>query len=134
MSPARVESQMRSLARYRGPDGKLMDPVWLAEQRKEMEEKVLPFFPQNRSLGFDGTGRLWVVGAIADSVFADIFADTLFLGRLTIGCPDFQQNWALGGAWLGLVCGAPEESDRSALVRLFEVLEGEEIAKRNLGS
>jgi hypothetical protein len=123
LSESQIESQMTSLARFRGPDGKLLDPIRLEERRKELRSQEVPFFPRNRSLEFDGAGRLWIVGSIGDSAFADLFADTLFLGRLTFDCPDFRNMWALSGAWLALVCGPPEGSDRSALVRLFELTE-----------
>ncbi|MEO8635135.1 MAG: hypothetical protein ABI587_07650 [Gemmatimonadales bacterium] len=118
-----AERAASSLTGWRGPDGKRMDPVAVARMASEMRSKTVPYFSHTHSLGFDGAGRLWVLGVSEDTTFADIFADTAFLGRVNLGCPDFAQSWSLNGRWLALLCGAPEAAQGSALLKLFELIE-----------
>lgn len=118
-----VERAASSLSGWRGPDGKRMDPATIARKAGAMRARTLPHFSHTHSLGFDGAGRLWVVGVSADSAFADIFADTTFLGRVNLGCPDFAQSWSLNGRWLALHCGTPETVRGGVELRLLELME-----------
>lgn len=76
-----------------------------------------------RALRFDATGRLWVIGQDGDSAYADVYADTLPLGRIPIGCPGFTgEGWDLSGRWLALSCRhtAPD-APSDGTIRLFRI-------------
>lgn len=108
---------------YRGPDGKGRDPARIADDVTAYRQSTLPHFYHTVPIVDDRVGRIWVVGAEADSAFADLFTPTAHLGHLGIPCPGFGGRWALNGEWLALLCAAPERSDRAAVVQLYRIVE-----------
>jgi hypothetical protein len=117
-----VDEQMVSLRRWKGRDGRSLDRAALDREESTLREKPLDFFSHVHGLEFDGKGRLWVLGPQGDSAYADVFADTLFLGRLSIGCRDFGGSFALNKMFLAMVCSDTEDSPT---VQLYQLREGE---------
>jgi hypothetical protein len=68
-----------------------------------LDREVLPYFAPD-GLHFDGAGRLWVIGEVGDSTFADVLADGAFLGRQVLPCNHPGRRVALQGRWLALDC------------------------------
>jgi hypothetical protein len=110
---------------YRGPDGKGRDPARIADEVAAYRRSTLPHFYHTVPIIDDRVGRIWVVGVEGDSAFADIFTPTAHLGHIGISCSGFGGRWALNGEWLALVCGAPERSDRVAVMQLYRIVERE---------
>lgn len=82
-------------------------------------ERVVHFL--RGSLGVDGKGRLWVVGSFGDSTFADVFADTTFLGRHVLPCLQATGGASVNGAFLALRCLEPDEE--SYRLRLYRIVD-----------
>jgi hypothetical protein len=104
-----------------GPDGRRRrGPDWIGIRRK-LPFDTLPHFVRG-GLSFDEEGRLWVIGRANDSIFADVYADTLFLGRRSVDCADGRREYpvALRGRWLALSC---RQTDDSYRIRLFHIEE-----------
>ena len=121
MSARAIAKEKAGLAKYHDANGHAFDQAQIDRMIRQMREKRMPYFSHIHSLAFDEAGRLWVVGMSSDSVFADIFADTLFMGRLNLGCADFAQRWSLSGHWLVVLCGSADESESTVTLKLFEV-------------
>jgi len=103
-SEAEIQTELESLRRYRGPDGKPLGPDALAAQESRLREEDLPYFGSRKGMMYDDLGRLWVVGAHADSVAIDVFADSSFLGRVSIPCNGFGGSWARSASRAAFVC------------------------------
>lgn len=100
----------------------MLSPARRAAMVKEFSERPQMHF---RQLRFDGMGRLWVLGPDGEDGYADVYADTTFLGRLKLPCPGFTgDGWDLAGAWLGVTCADTREDAASyGTVRVFRILE-----------
>lgn len=99
-------------------------PGQLERWREELEATPVQRFSHVGAPRSDGRGRLWVVVQEGDSVHADVFADTTYLGRLPVDCPGFGGRWDLAGAWLLLVCEPVDPaSELDAEVRRYRIVE-----------
>lgn len=116
-TPSAVESAMRQWrsAGARGDE---------AHMRERIERTPQPWFSAVAPLGLDAQGRIWVVVQQGDSVFADLFAPTGFLGRVSVSCPRFAGRWAVTGRWMAVACG-PDDPDfpSDGIVKLFRIEE-----------
>lgn len=72
-------------------------------------------------LGVDSTGRLWVVGRVGDSTFADVFADTTFLGRHILPCFRSSGGFAINGRFIALRC--QEGSEAGYRLQLYRIVD-----------
>lgn len=117
-TPAQVERQIAGLRA--SPIGQ--DEAVIARARRRLASDSSRWFSHLSPPTADARGRIWVVGLDGDQGFADLFAESQFLGRLPLDCPGFEGRWGLHGEWLALVC-APEDpqDDRDAEVRLWRI-------------
>lgn len=107
-----------------GPDGRLIRENFDRE-REFIRTVPYPHF-QYLGLGFDGHGRLWVIGRDSTaSMFLDVFADTTFLGRVDINCNRSSYAAAVRGRWFAAICVNESEGDERFRVRLFRIVEPE---------
>jgi hypothetical protein len=103
-SQAAVDRELASSSQFRGPDGKPMSAEQIKAQETNLKEEVLPFFGARKGLAYDKGGHLWVVGTQGDSVAIDVFAQSEFLGRISVPCPNFGGSWASNGQIAAFVC------------------------------
>lgn len=115
LSPRRVDEQIASLRR----SPIKLDEGRLSRARENLQHQDQPFFRHNDGLGFDGRGRLWVVGIEGDSAYADVFDSNAFLGRIAIGCSDFAGSWSVSGARIAFLCAG--EGSAASVVRVFRI-------------
>jgi hypothetical protein len=120
-SERHLVTEENSLRKYRGQDGRSMDPVVLERMISDIRASKLPHFSHLGGIAYDSTGRLWVVGIESDSGFADVFDGDAHLGRLALSCPGFSGRWSMNGNWLAMTCAAPDSLDRDAVIRLFRI-------------
>lgn len=94
--------------------------VDIEARRALADTEPLPHFAY-ASLGFDAEHRLWVIGKTGDSTFADVFADTTFLGRRLIDCtrPD-RGPASVRGRFLVLTC-SEDNLESPYRFRLFKI-------------
>lgn len=116
-SDSAVESAMRQW-RHAGGRGDE------AQVRARIARTPSPWFSAVAPLGLDVQGRIWVVVQQGDSVFADLFAPTGFLGRIPVPCPRFAGRWALAERWIAMAC-APDDPTfpGEGIVKLFRIEE-----------
>lgn len=100
-TPAEVAIALDQASRFRGPDGSLLDPSAAAER---LREEVLPYFSHVSPLGIDAKGRLWIVRSDAGATVADVFADSLYVGQVTIPCWGFEGRWSIADLMLSVAC------------------------------
>lgn len=112
-----IESRQRT---FRTPDGRRMPMPGTQARIDSLPLQTLPHFSRN-GVGFDARRRLWVIGEANDSTFADVFADTAFLGRQMLPCSDHRRSVALNGRWLVLLCAARDTSDVEAEIQLYRI-------------
>lgn len=115
----------RELARLRAMtrDGSpRYDQVRLAQIADSLRTTPRAWFAPIPPAGIDGAGRLWVLGALRDSVFADVFDAAGFIGRHNIPCSGFRGRWVVKDHWLALLC-APRDSTLpvDAEARLYRI-------------
>lgn len=117
LSPRRVDRQLASLR-----SGPLkLDAVRLSRLQSKLESQDGPYFDRLRGLGIDGDNRIWVGGIDGDSAFADVFGEGQFLGRIGIGCKDFEGNWAVDGDYVALLC-VDNEQDGTVEARVYRIV------------
>ncbi len=104
-----------------GPGGQRIRPDF-TNQRRELRERPRLHF-QYMGFGFDGKGRLWVMGRANDSTFLDVFADTTFLGRMMVDCRRSGHASTVRGHWLALGCRDDEDISQPYRIRLFRIEE-----------
>lgn len=107
-----------------GPDGRRVAGPDQSRRLDTLARETVPHF--NRApLHVDAKGRLWVVGTANDSTTIDVFADTVFLGRLAVPCLLSATGFpaALSDGWLLLQCRLPESAEQSWELQLYRVLE-----------
>jgi hypothetical protein len=68
-----------------------------------LDREVVAHFGRG-GLALDAKRRIWVVGRRGDSTFADVFADTTFLGRHVLPCFRSTGGFALNGTFIALRC------------------------------
>ncbi len=120
--PRRLASLEQSLATsraWRGPNGEPLPSEVLRQRRADLGKQAVPHFGRSPFF-FDGKGRLWVFGPTGDSTYADVFADTTFLGRLIFPCYNGAERRALAGSWLVMSC-APDEDRYPVNLRLYRI-------------
>jgi hypothetical protein len=120
---ARAESSWSKLERggYPGPGGQRISPDFTAD-REFIRSAPQPHF-QLGSIKFDDRHRMWVIGNVGDSTFLDVFADTTFLGRITIDCRRFYDRASsLRGHWVALGC-EPNDDESDPMIRLFRIVD-----------
>ncbi len=109
------------------PPGRRATPSALEAKRAELLESRHPHFTTFLPAAIDGSGRFWIFGPAGDSVYADAFADTEFLGRATVACPGFRgrsEAWSVAGSWVAMAC-APTDTAYvgNAVLKLFKIVE-----------
>lgn len=118
-TPAELAEDRTRLAKQRrsgipGPkDQRIMVPG-VEQAIARLPTAPLRHFSAVAGTQFDGAGRLWVIGDLGDSTFADVFADGRFLGRRILPCAApsrFQSLASLNDRWLALLCRAPDEDE-----------------------
>ncbi len=112
-----VERELMSLRGYRDRAGRVIDQANMDVQRKQLERENLPYFFSIRGLKLDDAGRLLVVGALHDSATVDVFADSLFLGRIQLDCPGFVGSWDSNKEWAAFVC----QNDLNPYVKVYRI-------------
>jgi hypothetical protein len=99
------------------------DPAFdVGAARQYATHEVLPHFGY-LGIAFDGEHRLWVIGKANDSTFADVFADSTFLGRHMIDCTRGRTPAAVRGRWLALLCNDSLNDVMPYRVRLFRIMD-----------
>jgi hypothetical protein len=88
-----------------------------------MALQELPLLFSGGIASVDSHNRLWLMGGEADSAFADVFDNGVFLGRLGIPCRIFVGMWSVAGQWLAVQC-EPDDSnfDGDAVTKLFRIV------------
>lgn len=105
-----------------GPGGEVIRDNFDRE-RRFIRTVSYPHF-QFLGMGFDGNGRLWVNGRDSTAaMFLDVFADTTFLGRISVGCNRSRYAAAVRGHWFAAICVVGGGSDDRFRVRLFRIVE-----------
>ncbi len=126
LSAARLATELSEDLAIRRSLGRAPAPADVERIRDDIASRRQPYFTHVRSLGFDGEGRIWVIGIDADSGFADVFNSQRFLGRVPLPCPSMRafDSWSLNGTWLVLAC-APDDpdSDRDAVFKVFRIVD-----------
>lgn len=102
-----------------GPNGKRMALPGLQERLDTLDREVLPHFSRH-GLAFDHAGRLWVIGETGDSAFADVFADTTFLGRIALSCRGPDRSISFNTRWLAMICLTPDGEPEIQLYRVAD--------------
>ncbi len=104
--------------------GRARAPADVERARARLAATAIAWFSRLGPPQSDAHGRLWVVGTHNDSTFADVFAETQFLGRIWLDCKDFGGRWSMNGEWIALPC-APDDpgSEREAVVKVWRVME-----------
>jgi hypothetical protein len=127
-SPRRLAETRRSLELANrpspGPNGKFRPPSPTIQARLDtLERETIRHFEWGM-LRVDGRGRLWVFGESGDGTFADVIADTTFLGRHQLDCRLPRQRIAMGNDWFTLQCRpeAPEE-DNPYRIQAYRIIE-----------
>lgn len=94
----------------------------LSDIRNRIAKTLLPAFTPANPIGEDVSQRIWVLGIVGDSAFADVFSNRGYLGRLGIACPGFEGRWSLSGRWLVLLCQSDDKDYAGdVVVRLFRI-------------
>jgi len=123
-SASRVERQIATLSH--GPAQ--LDEARLSRLRDRLASENRPYFDVMRGLAFDREGRLWVGGLDGDSAFADVFGDSAFLGRIPIGCDDYEGNWSVNGNYVALMC-VGNRRDGTVLAQVYRIAAGKRSAQ-----
>ncbi len=92
------------------------------DQLDTLAQEFLPHLEQN-ALHFDHRGRLWVIGRVADSTFADVYSDADFLGRLTVPCAKPGRHIALTNSKLALLCAETANDAVPWRLHLYSIVE-----------
>jgi hypothetical protein len=87
-----------------------------------LEREAIPHFLWP-GLGFDATGRVWAVGELGDSTFADVFSETAFLKRFILPCRKPRRRVAIRGEWILLHCEQPESITAPYRLQLYRIVE-----------
>lgn len=98
-------------------------PVDTSALKQRLLTEPLPHFGYY-GIGFDGQRRLWVSGWAHDSTFLDVFADSVFLGRLMLDCRRERGGMAIRGAWLALMCTDDDNPERPYQPHLYRIVDG----------
>lgn len=114
-SSAQVEQHMTELART----SLGQRPDRMAAAREQAARDSVRWFSHLSSPRHDAAGRVWIIGTAGDTTFADLFAESLYLGRLILDCPGFRGRSAVNGRWIALLCEA--EDDRDAALHLYTI-------------
>lgn len=90
------------------------------ERLDTLEQERLPhfFWP---GMGFDDAGRLWVVGEVGDSAFADLFVDRVFVSRTVLPCSRPRRRVAIRGRWIALHCEVAESDSSPFQLQLYRI-------------
>lgn len=120
LDQATSELTARAREPFIGPYGKAIRTPDPDARIRKLKFDTLPHFTAAGGLAFDAQGRLWVVGQASDSTFADVYADTTFLGRITVDYfnPYWTRPVALQSRWLAVPC---LESDDVYRIRLYRI-------------
>lgn len=107
-----------------GPSGKLMAPSPSIQARLDTLERESIRHFEFGMLRVDGLGRLWVFGDLGEQTFADVFADTAFLGRHVLDCRKPRMRIAMAEDWFALQChpDAPD-ADNPFQIRSWRIVE-----------
>jgi hypothetical protein len=109
-------AEVDSMAGSRGAGGRLL-PVAPRVREALMRDPVRHFY----HIVFDGQGRLWALGQDESKTpFADIFADTAFVGRMRMPCDAVGFQPAFSGEWAAIPC-AHEQGGTTVAIQLFRV-------------
>ena len=111
---------LSSLFGFRGPNGERASASTIARQLDGLRTVPVPHFDKS-AFFFDERGRLWVFGMANDSTVADIFADSVFVGRLRLPCFDRYGFRSLSGHWLALNCRLGDEHDPPYELQLYRI-------------
>ena len=127
-TPREVEAARASIERsvrsFRGRNGTLVRPPGAQRALDRLKSARLRHFSAQGSMHFDGQGRLWVIGGIDDSTFADAFFQGQFLGRKVLPCAEPSDVTALEGEWLALLCRPANEADeREVELQLYRLVD-----------
>ncbi len=87
-----------------------------------LEREAIPHFLWP-GIGFDAAGRVWTVGALGDSTFADVFSETAFLKRFMLPCRNPRRRVAIQGEWILLHCEEPESISAPYRLQLYRIVE-----------
>lgn len=86
------------------PDGSAKSAPDLIRRKESAATDTIVHFVQP-GMQFDGQGRLWIIGTTGDTTFADVFADTTFLGRTLLPCIR-PSSVSINNDWLAVACTA----------------------------
>jgi hypothetical protein len=111
------EEQVDRVFGKRGDDGVLLP--YRPGQREEYLAAPQPLF---HNVALDESGRLWALGTDAEGQkYADIFADTAFVGRMNMPCETVTNYAAFNGDFMALVCESASRPDAME-VQLYRVI------------
>lgn len=111
-----IEQEMKSFGRT-GPIGED-----LVARLDTLDRVILPQFLWP-GLGFDHTGRLWILGELGDSTFADVFTETAFLTRIMLPCQKPGRRVAIRGEWILLHCEEPQSISAPYRLQLYRIVD-----------
>ncbi len=101
----------------KGPDGKLL-PYAPGVRERYMQQPERHFY----NIVFDGAGRLWAVGRDTSATyFADVFADTTFVGRMPLPCQALALQPLFNGQWVAFKCGMAKDAKETE-IQLYRVV------------
>jgi len=95
-------------------------PRKLRSRLDTLERETVSYFGPP-GLRFDVAGRLWVLGEVGDSTFADAFAGSTFLGRQMLDCARPGKRIAMEGKWLVLSCENVAHDGAPFRVQLYAI-------------
>jgi hypothetical protein len=117
---ARVRTSLQRLIAQDG--GRTTLTGQLRKRLDTLSRESVPYFGWP-GLRFDGAGRLWVIGEIGDSTFADVFSGANFLGRRILPCAKPARRIALQGKWLALDCETGSAGAAPFRIQLYEIVD-----------
>ncbi|HEY4320731.1 MAG TPA: hypothetical protein VGM77_06065 [Gemmatimonadales bacterium] len=127
-SLALASDQYRTGSLVPGPGGQMALPPSAQARLDTIDREIVPHFG-TQALHFDDEGRLWVIGTIGDSTFADVFADSMYLGRHLLPCFRPARGIALTGKWLLLRCDRSDLGEPAFALQLYRIADPADSAR-----
>jgi len=121
LSPKRIAAAVELVRRspiFRGGTSSAR----IADLTEKIKSEKIPILSAGNTIGVDRKGRIWALGIAGDFAFADVFAETAFIGRIGVPCPGFEGRWCINGQWLAMNCQSSDANyDGDAVVKLFKI-------------
>lgn len=120
LTAAEADRTLESLSS--APGRKPLTGADLDRARAKLMSEEQPFFSHIPTPTTDEQGRLWILGEVGDSGYADLFGRRGYLGRIPLPCPGFESTWAVRGHWLALACATTDSlSTAPGVLKIFRI-------------